>query len=85
MNVDSSMCASSGKATTPSPKAASHYRKGDMAGLTRRETGFAHAGLCIGLSRMRGNSPVRFSGEGVVARPPPYPAGSWGSPQAVMR
>ena len=25
------------------------------------------------LSRMRGNSPVRFLGEGVAARPPPYP------------
>ena len=29
-------------------------------GLNRRETGSAHAGLCSGLSRMRGNSHVRF-------------------------
>jgi hypothetical protein len=60
MNVDSSMCASSGQATTPGAKAASLYRKGDTPGLNRRETGSAHAGLCIGLSRMRGNSHVRF-------------------------
>ena len=29
-------------------------------GLNRRETGSAHAGLCSGLSRMRGNFHVRF-------------------------
>jgi hypothetical protein len=29
-------------------------------GLNRREAGSAHAGLCSGLSRMRGNSHVRF-------------------------
>ena len=39
----------------------------------RRETGSAHAGLCIGLSRMKGNFHVRFLGEGVAATSPPYP------------
>jgi hypothetical protein len=31
------------------------------------------------LSRMRGNSHVRFLGEGVAARPPPYPTHEEGS------
>ena len=60
MNMDLSMCASSGQATTPGAKAASPYRKGGTPELNRRDTGFARAGLCIGLSRMRGNSHVRF-------------------------
>jgi hypothetical protein len=41
--------------------------------VARRVTGSAHAELCGGLSRMRGNSHVRFSGEGVAATPLPYP------------
>ena len=36
-------------------------------------TGSANAGLCDGLSRMRGNSHVRFLGEGAAATPFPYP------------
>jgi hypothetical protein len=36
-------------------------------------TGFAHAGLTHGLSRMMGNHPVRFLGEGAAAMPLPYP------------
>ena len=78
MNVAASMCASSGQAITPSPKAASRNRKGDTAASNRRETGFTPAGLCIGVSRMRRKSHVRFFGEGVVAKPPPYPAGRAG-------
>jgi hypothetical protein len=42
-------------------------------GLNRRETGSAHAGLCYGLSRMKGNFHVRFLGEGVAATSLPYP------------
>ena len=30
-----------------------------------------------GLSRMRGNSHVRFLGEGAAATPPPYPTKVW--------
>jgi hypothetical protein len=41
-------------------------------GLNRREAGSAHAGPCSGLSRIRGNSHVRFW-EGVAATPLPYP------------
>ena len=37
------------------------------------ETGSAQAGLCNGLSRMKGNFHVRFLGEGVAAMPLPYP------------
>ena len=55
MNVDSSMCASSG--INPS-KAARQYRKGRTD--TTVATGFAHAGLSNGLSRMKGNFHVRF-------------------------
>ena len=36
-------------------------------------TGFAHAGLRSGLSRMKGNFHVRFLGEGAAATPRPYP------------
>jgi len=36
-------------------------------------TGSAHAGLCNGLSRMKGNFHVRFLGEGAAATPLPYP------------
>jgi hypothetical protein len=39
------------------------------------QTGFAHAGLCNGLSRMKGNFHVRFLGEGVAAMPLSYPTG----------
>jgi len=39
----------------------------------RRETGSASAGLCIGLSRMKGNFHVRFLGERAVATPLAYP------------
>jgi hypothetical protein len=60
MNVDSSMCASSGQAATPGEKAASAYRKGATTGFARRDTGSAHAGLWCGLSRMRRKSHVRF-------------------------
>jgi len=42
-------------------------------GLNRRDAGSAHAGLCFGLSRMRGNSHVRFLGEGVAATSLSYP------------
>ena len=43
-----------------SPKAASQYRKGHTANTV--VSGFAHAGLLNGLSRMKGNFHVRFSG-----------------------
>jgi hypothetical protein len=36
-------------------------------------TGSARAGLTHGLSRMMGNHPVRFLGEGAAAMPLPYP------------
>ena len=36
-------------------------------------TGSAHAGLCNGLSRMKGNFHVRFLGEDAAATPRPYP------------
>jgi hypothetical protein len=70
MNVDLSMCASSDRATrwTQSdwPKCERQVRRLQACIVkvarrdNRRETGSAHAGSCIGLSRMRGNSHVRF-------------------------
>jgi len=36
-------------------------------------TGSAHAELCNGLSRMKGNFQVRFLGEGAAAMPLSYP------------
>ena len=39
-------------------------------------TGSARAGLTHGLSRMMGNHPVRFLGEGAAAMPLPYPTSS---------
>ena len=39
----------------------------------RRDTGFAHAWLRSGSSRMRRKSPVRFLGERVAATPLAYP------------
>ena len=36
-------------------------------------TGAARAALCDGLSRMSGNVPVRFLGEGAAVTPCPYP------------
>ena len=43
-------------------------------GLSRRDTGSAHAELGSGLSRMRANFHVQFSGEGAAATLRPYPA-----------
>ena len=70
MNVDSSMCASSGRADRVSqPIWRQYVRKvrrlqASIVKATRCllivKTGSARAGLCIGLSRMRGNSHVRF-------------------------
>jgi hypothetical protein len=40
---------------------------------------------CGGLSRMRGNSHVRFSGEGAAERPPPYPTYSNQSKKVIGR
>jgi hypothetical protein len=79
-----SMCASSGQAAHwdhidwpkcehPVRRLQARVVKATRRGMIRRETGFAHAGLCIGLSRMRRKSNVRFLAEGVVVRPPPYP------------
>jgi|HubBroStandDraft_1064217.scaffolds.fasta_scaffold99633_2 hypothetical protein len=70
MNVDLSMCASSGKAThwnqTNWFKCERKVRKLQASIVKvarrddRRETGSVSAGLCIGLSRMKGNFQVRF-------------------------
>ena len=79
MNVDLSMCASSDKAAHRGqvdwPKCERPVRRlqARIVKVARRGTGSAHAELCGGLSRMRGNSHVRFSGEGVAATPLPYP------------
>jgi hypothetical protein len=49
---------------------------------TQRRVTLPYRGCgCGGLSRMRGNSHVRFSGEGATERPPPYP--TYGYPKAV--
>ena len=75
MNVDSSMCASSGKQA--------RRLQASIVKATRVKTvatGFAHAGLSNGLSRMKGNFHVRFSGEGVAATPLPYPTGALDPP-----
>src|SRR5271157_5870529 len=92
MNVDSSMCASSGEAT--------HWEQIDWAKCerqvgrlqarivkaTRRVPGLAHAGLWSGLSRMRRKSHVRFSGEGGAATPFPYPTNArWCKPVHAER
>ena len=68
MNVDLSMCASSGKAAhweqIDWPKCERQVRRLQArivkATRNRRNADSAHAGLSIGLSRMRGNSHVRF-------------------------
>jgi hypothetical protein len=66
MNVDSSMCASSGRATRWAqmdwPKCERQVRRLQVCivKVSGRDTGSALAALCIGLSRMRGNSHVRF-------------------------
>ena len=78
MNVESSMCASSDKATHWDQinwsQCARRVRR-LQARIVKATTGSARAGLRIGLSRMRGNSHVRFSGEGVAATLLPYPTG----------
>ena len=68
MNVDLSMCASSG--INPRRLQASIVK---VATGKTVATGSVHAGLCNCLSRMKGNFHVRFSGEEVAVRPPPYP------------
>jgi RNA-directed DNA polymerase len=51
----------SGRTTSRNVRSArSSASPASKPGLNRRETGSAHAGLCSGLSRMRGNSHVRF-------------------------
>jgi hypothetical protein len=82
MNVAQAMCASSGRTTPANPSDGFKC----ACPVSRRQvyivkvargipalTGPAYAGLCIGLSRMRGNHHVRFLGEGAAAMPPPYP------------
>ena len=83
MNVDSSMCASSGKASHweqidwPNVQRQVRRLQARIVKATRREncrdTGSAHAGLRSGLSRMRGKSQVRFLGERAAATPLAYP------------
>jgi hypothetical protein len=82
MNVAQSMCASSGKTTHANQ---SDWLKSarPVSGLqvhiveVSREfpalPGPVRTGLRNGLSRMRGNFHVRFSGEGAAAMPLPYP------------
>ena len=68
MNVDSSMCASSGKVSHWEQRLARCERRvrrlqASIVKATRVKppwTGFAHAGLPNGLSRMKGNFHVRF-------------------------
>jgi hypothetical protein len=70
MNVDLSMCASSGKAAHREqigwPQCERHAKRLQARIVkvarrdNRRETGSVSAGLCIGLSRMRRKSHVRF-------------------------
>jgi hypothetical protein len=48
-------------------------------------SGSAHAGLTHGLSRMMGNHPVRFLGEGAAAMPFPYPTPSHCYAGALLR
>ena len=85
MNVDSSMCASSGKTNAWDQIDWSHSARqvrrlqARIVKVTLTEnqtvvkTGFAHAGLWNGLSRMKGNFHVRFLGEGAAATLLPYP------------
>ena len=49
------------------------------------KTGSAHAELCSGLSRMKGNFHVRFLGEGVAAMPLPYPTGQSSDRRGLWR
>ena len=85
MNVDLSMCASSGTTNAWDRIAWSQCGR-QVRRLQARivkvaltenqsvvQTGFAHAGLCNGLSRMKGNFHVRFLGEGAAATLLPYP------------
>jgi len=66
MNVDLSMCASSGKAAHreqigwPQCERQARRLQVRIVKVARRGTGSAHAGLCSGLSRMRRKSHVRF-------------------------
>ena len=70
MNVDLSMCASSGKAAHwdqlnwPQCERQVRRLQARIVKVARRdnrpETGSAHAGFCNGLSRMRRKSHVRF-------------------------
>lgn len=69
MNADS-VCAASGWAT--GQKAINGYREGQAIYL-RGKTGFRDSRLCRSLSRMRGNSHVRFLGEGTAVTLFPYP------------
>ena len=82
MNADQTACASSGKASARDPigcpKSERLVRRlqARIVKVTRAIptlTGPAHAGLSNGLSRMMGNHPVRFLGEGAAAMAPPYP------------
>src|SRR6266545_4069941 len=82
MNVAYAMCASSGRMT---PANQLDWFKG-VCPVNRLQvcivkatrvvlvlTGPVHAGLCNGLSRMKGNFHVRFLGEGAAATLLPYP------------
>ena len=82
MNADQTACAFSGKASARDqigwPKSERLVRRlqARIVKVTRAIpalTGPVHAGLCNGLSRMKGNFHVRFLGEGVAATSPPYP------------
>ena len=73
MNADQTACASSGKASARDqigwPKSERLVRRlqARIVKVTRAIpalTGPVHAGLCNGLSRMKGNFHVRFLGEG---------------------
>ena len=79
MNVDLSMCASSGEAAhegqidRPQCERQARRLQARIVKGARRVPGSVHAGLWSGLSRMRRKSHVRFSGEGVAATSLPYP------------
>ena len=50
-----------------------HRPKGCGPSVRLKDRLRLHGGASHGLSRMRGNSHVRFLGEGAAAMPPPYP------------
>jgi hypothetical protein len=92
MNVAQARCASSGRATRANqldwlkgvrPVSGLQVPIVKVAWKIPALAGSVHAGLGCGLSRMKGNFHVRFSGEGVAATPLPYPTTS--TPRIFLR